>query len=76
VIRSLSWAIVIADRYEFLSSQYIDQKISIQILRENLEIYEGELSKYNALEDIFLMDAFTKYFDGVKSRVAAILKDK
>jgi hypothetical protein len=73
LIRDLSWAVVIADRYDFLASQHTDQKITIQLQRENLRIYEAELAKYNALEDIFLMDAFSRYFDGVKAKIAGNL---
>src|ERR1700678_685711 len=74
VVKSLMWAIVLCDRYDFLNGKYIDQKIDLTLLRDRILVYESELTKYQALEDIFLTDSLDRYAQGVKNRVGDALK--
>jgi hypothetical protein len=74
VQRSLLWAITCVDRYEYLAYQFTGQKITIQLQSENLGLLERELSKFQALEDIFLTDALDRYAEGVKAKASAMLK--
>ena len=76
VERSLLWAITCVDRYEFLAMKYTSQKVTNQIQEENLALFERELSKFQALEDIFLTDALDRYAEGVKAKAGAMLAGK
>jgi hypothetical protein len=72
--RSLLWAITVVDRYEYLAMRFTSQKVENQLLKENYGLLERELSKFEALEDIFLTDALDRYAEGVKAKVRAGLR--
>lgn len=76
VIDYLLWAIVLVDRYEVLESKWIGQKLEIRLLREQLELMERELAKYNALEDLMLSSSLNLHADRIKQRVEDLLKNR
>jgi hypothetical protein len=76
VIDYLLWAIVIVDRYETLEGRWIHQKIEIQLLREELEYMERELSRYVAAEDLMMSGAMDIYAERAKNAAADRLKNK
>jgi hypothetical protein len=76
VIDYLLWAIVIVDRYETLEMKWTGQKLEIQVLREYLQIYEKEIGKYTALEDLMLSSSLDLYAKRIKDAAADRLKIK
>lgn len=76
VMESLVYAVVLADRYETLERRNINLRIWKQLQQDNLEVMERELNKFQALEDLFLTDSLDRYADGVKARIADLLKGK
>lgn len=76
VCESLLYAVSACDRYDFMAKQLQYQKIQSQLLIENQAILEGELQKYSTIEEIYFQDGLRLIADGVKARVAALLKNK
>ena len=76
VIDYLLWAIVIVDRYETLEMKWTGQKLEIQVLREYLQIYEKEIGKYTALEDLMWSSSLDLYAKRIKDTAADRLKIK
>jgi len=76
VIDYLLWAIAIVDRYETLESRWAGQRLEIQVLREQLEIMEKELSKYVAIEDLMYTSSMDIYAERVKRAAEDRLKNK
>jgi hypothetical protein len=72
----LLWAIVIHDRYDALEMRWIRQRMEIQVLREQMEILERELSKYVAMEDLLMSSTMDVYAERVKSAATDRLKTK
>jgi hypothetical protein len=76
VFRSLLYAVVMADRYEFQARELGYAKLTGQIVKEQLEYFQRELVKYTTLEDLFRSDALDHYAQGVKNRAEDLLKGK
>jgi hypothetical protein len=76
LIDYMIWAIVIADRYDSLEGRWVRQKIDIALLREWLEFYEKQLSKYTSMEDLLLTSGLDEIAKGVKQRATDLLKNK
>lgn len=76
VLNNLIYSIILADRYESLLSKNVHLRVHVQLQREQLELYERELSKFTTLEEIFFTDGMDKYIDSVKNRAESILKHK
>jgi hypothetical protein len=72
----LLWAVVVVDRYEQLESRWVRQKVEIQLLRELVETYEKELSKYTTMEDLLFSSSLDIYARRAKDRAADLLKSK
>lgn len=73
VVKSLMWAIVVCDRYDFLNTKWLNAKIDVQLQRERIFLLEQELSKYQTLEDLFLTEGLDRYAEGVKTRIQSAL---
>lgn len=76
VMESLVYAIILADRYDTLERRNINLRIWKQLQQDNLELLEREVSKYQALEDLFLTDSLDRYAEGVKEHIKDLLKPK
>jgi hypothetical protein len=76
VFRSLLYAVVLSDRYDFLNRELQHGKLIGVILKERVEYFERELLKYTTLEDLFHGDALDRYAQGVKNRAEDLLKGK
>lgn len=74
VYDSLLWAIVMADRYEYLEGRYVRLKCFEVLTRENMARMEAELQKYMTLEEFFLSTGLDKIAKGVKDRAEELLK--
>jgi|HubBroStandDraft_5_1064220.scaffolds.fasta_scaffold06679_6 hypothetical protein len=76
VCRSLVWAVILCDRYDYLEMKVTGLRLENTILRDNLALHEKELQKFGALEDIFFTDFLDRYADAVKSRAEGLLNKK
>lgn len=76
VVGYLLWCIAIVDRYEALERRWVQQRLEIQLLREQLELMQRELSKYVALEDLMMTSALDLYAERVKKAAEDRLKNK
>ena len=76
VIDYLLWAVVIVDRYDHLEGHWHGQRLEISILREQLERYERELTKYVTIEDLMFTATMDVYAQRVKDAAADRLKSK
>jgi len=66
---SLSWAVLILERYEALQVRYSRDKLFYDFQTERLELAEKELAKYELAEDIILSDAWDKYLTAAAQRI-------
>jgi hypothetical protein len=71
---SLLYAIILSDRFDALERMATFSKIRANLLTENMALYERELQKYCALEDLFLTDGLDRYADSVKRRAEGLLR--
>ena len=74
VFRSLLYAIVLSDRYDFLNREVQHGKFAGVLVRERVEYLERELLKYTTLEDLYHSDALDLYAQGIKNRAEELLK--
>lgn len=75
VIKSLLWAVMLSDRFDMLDRRVGLLNMEKSILRDHLTIFERELTKYHAMEDIYLTDALDHYKRGVVKRAADLLDE-
>lgn len=73
---SLLYAILLADRHDFLWRSNTELKIRYQLALDHIALLESELQKYTTLEDLFYSDALNDYADSIKKRAEAMLKRK
>ena len=76
VIDYLLWAITIVDRYETMERRWIQKRLEVQLLKEQLELMEKELAKYVAVEDLMLSTTLDVYAERVKKAAEDRLKNK
>lgn len=76
IVKSLLWAIVLIDRFDMLDRRVGHILLENAILREHLELYQKELAKFHAVEDIYLTDGKDIYIRGVAQRVKDRLTDE
>jgi hypothetical protein len=75
--RSLAYAIIIYERYEYLHLKYINGRVELALLRDHSILIEKELQNYTTMEDLFLSDGMNKYAEAIAERVKKdILKVK
>lgn len=72
--RSLAYAIILCDRYDYLERKNISLRLENTILREHEALLEKELNKFCTLEELFFSDFLDRYADIVKSRADGLLK--
>lgn len=70
--KSLTWAIILCDRYDFQQRMLLNAKIDCKIQREYLADVISELSKFETLEEVFFAVGLDRYADGVKQRAKAL----
>ena len=76
IVKSLLWAIVLIDRFDMLDRRVGHILLENAILRQHLELYQRELAKFHAVEDIYLTDGKDIYIRGVAQRVKDRLTDE
>jgi hypothetical protein len=67
--RSLAYAIILLDRYEYLYGKFINSRIEATLLRDQLAMTEKELERYCTVEDLLLSDFLNKYGEAVAKRI-------
>lgn len=67
--RSLAYAVILLDRYDYLYGKFINSRIESVLLRDQLKMSEKELERYCTMEDLLLSDCMNKYAEGVAARV-------
>ena len=72
--RSLAFAIILSDRYEYLYGRFMNSRIDVVLLRDRLSLVEREIEKYTTMEDLMLTDALDTYAKRVAERVKNDLK--
>jgi hypothetical protein len=76
LILSLTHAMMVYDRYDFLHLRYIRMKVILKMTQEHCAFYEDELLKYTTLEDLMLSDALRDYAEAISKRMLEKLKTK
>lgn len=69
VCRSLAFAIILADRYDYLHLKYLNSRVDVALLKDQLVMSEKELERYTTMEDLFLSDFMNKYAEAIAERV-------
>jgi hypothetical protein len=67
--RSLAYAAIIIERYDYLYGRFINSRIDVALLRDRLEMMEKELQRYTTMEDLYLSDFVDKYAAAVSERI-------
>lgn len=70
--KSLTWAIILCDRYDYQQRMFLNAKIDSKIARELAADLEQELSKFETLEELFFAGGLDRYAEGVKKRAKAL----
>lgn len=66
---NLQWALVVANRFEYLEAALQRQKVVNQTLISQLLVSESELKKYTTLEDLALTSSLDSYKAAIVSRL-------
>jgi hypothetical protein len=69
VCRSMAYAIILCDRYEYLYLKYLNSRVEVALLKDQLVMSEKELQRYTTMEDLFLSDFMNKYAEAIAERV-------
>jgi hypothetical protein len=72
----LKWAVILYDRLEMQTRINSHLQLDLTILKERQVLYETELSKYQALEDLWLTDSLNHIEKGVRARIESDFKGK
>lgn len=70
--KSLVWAMILCDRYDYQQRMFLNAKIDSKIARELAADLQAELSKFETLEQLFFAGGLDRYADGVKMRAKAL----
>jgi hypothetical protein len=76
VLKSLLHSIIVLDRWELLNRRWVHQLIELKLCKEHLALLERELQKYDAMEDIYLIDGLNMYAERIKKHAEDLLKGK
>lgn len=69
IVDLLQWGVIVYERCKRIQQMYGTLSLENTLLRERVEIYERELNKYAALEDIFLVDSLEHIERGIMHRL-------
>jgi hypothetical protein len=67
--RSLAFAIILSDRYEYLYGRFLNSRIDVALLKDRLVLSERELTRYTTMEDLMLSDSLDSYAKAIAARV-------
>jgi hypothetical protein len=76
IVDLLRWSAVVYDRLENQARINTHLQLDLTIMRERLILAEGELTKYQTVEDLMLTDALRHIEKGVRARIESDLKGK
>jgi ATP phosphoribosyltransferase regulatory subunit HisZ len=67
--RSLAYAVILMDRYDYLHGKFINSRIQAALLLDHQQMIEKELERYTTMEDLLLSDCMNKYAEAIARRV-------
>lgn len=76
VVNSLKWVLIMHDRLELLMKKDSHLLLENTILRERIDLYERELTRYTTLEDVYFSDFLDRYDKQVRERIKSDLEAK
>jgi hypothetical protein len=76
IIDLLQWGVLVYERCKRVQQMYGTLNLENTLLRERVAVYERELNKYSALEDIFLVDSLEHIEKGIMHRLESKLGSK
>lgn len=76
VVDMLKWSAIVYDRLENQTRINTHLQLDLTILKERLLLAEGELSKYQTVEDLLLTDSLRHIERGVRARIESDFKAK
>jgi hypothetical protein len=71
--KCMGYAVMLADRYDYLHLRYMYAIIDKTLLTEHLALAEKELAKYCNAEDVFLSDFADQYVKGAAKHVESTI---